>query len=251
MFLKGCSLRCPWCSNPENLVNHPEPYIKDGIEGIYGKYYTPDELLKEVIKDKGFYDGNLKQADWNITDALEIEHLPGGVSFSGGEALLQIKAIQPLLESLHEQGIHTAVETCLYVPEENVRLAIGHLDFFYADVKILDRERALDIEHGNLDLYLNNLDILLSSGKPVVIRIPVIGGFTDDAENRKRIYSLMEKNKSRILKIELIKEHNLGESKYRSLNMQLPAYNGVSDELMEQYKHELELLGIPIEVCKI
>ena len=54
VFLKGCSLRCPWCSNPENLKPHPEKYMKDGIDGIYGKYYSASELVKECLKDKNF-----------------------------------------------------------------------------------------------------------------------------------------------------------------------------------------------------
>lgn len=48
IFLKGCSLRCPWCSNPENLISVPQNYIKDGISGIYGKYYSQDELVSEA-----------------------------------------------------------------------------------------------------------------------------------------------------------------------------------------------------------
>ena len=101
---------------------------------------------------------------------------------------------------------------------------------------------------GRIELYKNNLVTLLNSGKPVVFRLPVIGGYTDSEENRKAVVELIEskaKSYSNLLKIEILKEHNLGTNKYQSLidggnEIMLPEYNGVSDELMGQYKIEIE-----------
>ncbi|MBR0247601.1 MAG: radical SAM protein [Synergistaceae bacterium] len=251
VFLKGCSLRCPWCSNPENLKPEPEKYIKDGIEGTYGRYYTSDELVKECLKDRGFYEGKLATPDlWKITKAEDIEKLPGGVTFSGGEALLQMESLVPVCTSLHKLGIHTAIETALFVPEKNVRLALDNIDFFYCDMKILDSERCRDIQKGDLELYLRNLDIVMSSGIPTVIRVPVIGGYTDDEENRKAVKGLLARYRGKFLKVELLKEHNLSESKYKSLNMKM-SYIGVSDELMECYRAEIDEIGIQVEICRI
>lgn len=257
VFLKGCSLRCPWCSNPENLTSSPQPYIKDGIEGTYGRYYEPEELTRECLKDKAFYEGKLNDPElWSISSASDIEKLSGGVTFSGGEALLQADALVPVITALHDSGIHVAVETCLFIPPTNLNLALEMVDFFYVDVKILDPARCSSVEHGNLDLYLSNLHTLLiwtdaeGRHKPVVIRIPVIGSYTDDPTNRKLVHDLLDKYRDSILKIELIKEHNLGESKYKSLGMELD-YHGVDDSLMEKYKQELSDLGILTEICKI
>ncbi len=250
VFLKGCSLRCPWCSNPENLDLAPQDYIKDGLSGTYGKYYTPVELIKECLKDKNFYEGKLNVPTfWNITDASNIERLPGGVTFSGGEALLQIESLVPVIKTLHKSDIHVVVETSLFCSKEQLKLALEHIDFFYVDVKILDFDRCKTVEHGNLGLYLSNLDTLLKNEKPVVLRIPVIGSYTDSLENRTAIHDLLSKYREHILKVELIKEHNLGEAKYNSLKMTMD-YHGVDDELMETYKEELNDLGILIEVCK-
>ncbi len=260
VFLKGCSLRCPWCSNPENLVARPQEYIKDGVPGTYGRYYKPEELTKECLKDKNFYDGKLNDPKlWAISTADQIESLPGGVTFSGGEALLQIEPLVLVCEALHSSDVHIAVETCLFVPTANLQLALNCIDFFYVDMKILDPLRCREIEHGNLDLYLSNLHTLLSwtdengKHKPVVIRIPVIGSYTDIPENRASINDLIKScvaEGGNILKIELIKEHNLGESKYKSLGMTMN-YHGVEDSLMEQYKAELADLGVLTEICKI
>ena len=250
VFLKGCSLRCPWCSNPENLLMEPQPYVKDGIEGVYGKYYRPDELVHELLKDRNFYSGSLEPAQWRISSADQIKDLPGGVTFSGGEALLQMNRLEAVCSRLHEEGIHIAVETCLSVSPAQLESAIQQIDFFYADMKILDPAGCRSVVKGDLELYLKNLDRLLHSGKPVVIRIPVIGDYTDGVENRRAVKELIKKYRSRILKVELIREHNLGESKYRSLHMKID-YHGVSEQVLEDYKAELDELAIPVEICKI
>ena len=259
VFLKGCSLRCPWCSNPENLSASPQPYIKGGVEGVYGRNYDAEELVKECLRDQAFYEGKIGRDDWNIDKAEDIDKLPGGVTFSGGEALLQIDSLIPVCEQLHAADVHIAIETALFVPERNVRLALDNIDFFYVDMKMLDSEQCREVEKGDLDLYMANLDMLLSwrnedgrarRGKPTVIRVPAIGKYTDAPGNRRAVKELIRKYLDCVLKIELIQEHNLGESKYRSLNMQMH-YQGVDDELMETYKAELDQLEIAVEICRI
>lgn len=233
VFMKGCSLRCPWCSNPENLNSFQEYYIKDGQKGIYGKDYTVAEVFNEVMKDKNFYDCN------------------GGVTFSGGEALLQAEKILPLLQKFKDEGITTAIETCLFVPTKNIELVVPFIDFFYVDMKIMDKKKCRDKIKGNLDLYKKNLDVL-SSKKKFTVRVPVIGGYTDNSENRRLVAEEINRYRTSIIRIELIKEHNLGNSKYKTLSLPLPQYVDVSDELMKKYKEELEcVVGIPVEVCKI
>lgn len=232
VFLKGCSIRCPWCSNPENLSPIFEPYIKNGKEGVYGREYTTDEVFNEVMKDKNFYDGG------------------GGVTFSGGEALLQADGILPVLKKCKDAGITTAIETSLFVPTENLNKVIPFIDFFYVDMKIMDIDKCKEKIKGDLDLYKRNLELLAAERK-ITIRVPVIGGFTDD-ENRRLVIDQIIKYEKAIIKVELIREHNLGESKYESLGLPKPTYIGVSDELMDKYKREIEsVIIIPVEVCKI
>lgn len=250
VFLKGCSLRCPWCSNPENISLQPQTYSFKGKSGIYGEYMSADELVNECIKDVVFYKGSLNCKEWNIKETKQIDLLPGGVTFSGGECILQMNKLVPVCKSLHDKGVHIAVETCLFVPDTLLSIALENVDFFYVDMKILDKERCKDIEKGNLDQYLSNLSTIMNSDTPIAIRVPVIGSYTDDMENRMAVKALIEKYKSNILKIELIKEHNLGEDKYNSLGIKMN-YKGVDDALMEKYKEELDGLGMPVEVCRI
>ena len=245
VFLKGCSLRCPWCSNPENLISEPQQYVKNGMTGTYGKYYSCDELYNEVIKDQAFY--GIYRRDSIIGEYLD--NAPGGVTFSGGEALLQMDKLKSLLKRLTSEGIHTAVETCLYVPERLLNIAIQYINLFYVDVKILDFEKCESILKGNMNLYLKNLNTLFESGLPVVMRVPVIGEYTDDRKNRHKVLKLLAEY--RPLTVELIKEHNLGTSKYESLNIPVPDYKGISDELMQKYYAEVVKLGLDVEICKI
>lgn len=233
VFLKGCAIRCPWCSNPENLNPYSEKYVKDGKEGIYGKEYTADELFNEVMKDKNFYEPD------------------GGVTFSGGEALLQAEKILPVLKKVKEVGITTAVETCLFAPTEKLKLLIPYIDFFYVDMKIMDEEGCSEKIKGNLDIYKKNFKFLCSH-KKITVRIPVIGGYTDDEKNRKLIVGELKKYTDSIIKIEMLKEQDFGKSKYVSLGWKEPEFVGVSDKLMELYKKEIEtVVDNPVEICKI
>ena len=265
VFLKGCSIHCPWCSNPENLLHREQRYVKmdhNGKveeEGTYGKWYSPDELYSEVIKDKSFY------GYCNANSATYLDSLPGGVTFSGGECMLQMKELDPMLQRLNDEQIHTIVETSLFCSSVQLSIAIKHIDLFYVGIKVLNDDLCSSSLGGRIELYKNNLVTLLNSGKPVVFRLPVIGGYTDSEENRKAVVELIEskaKSYSNLLKIEILKEHNLGTNKYQSLidggnEIMLPEYNGVSDELMGQYKIEIEeglmIVGssIPVEICKI
>ena len=222
VFLKGCGLRCPWCANPENLYGHEE------------KFFDAESLAHELLKDKIFY-----QSD-----------PPGGVTFSGGEALLQAENLVPVFEIMKREKIHMTVETCLYVPEKNLRLAIEYIDLFFVDVKILERDSAARVLQGNLDLYLKNFE-LLANKRPIIIRVPVIGGFTDCEENRALIKNFLARYKNAISKIELLKEHNLGAAKYKKLGLPVPDYKGVSDELMQKYFQELSDLNLPLEILRV
>lgn len=239
VFLKGCNLRCPWCANPENLYQQVQQYIKDGVEGFYGKQMTPEEVFDEVIKDKPFYEDG------------------GGVTFSGGEALVQQNELEPLFQMLRNAGINIAVETALFVSD--IQIALRYIDLFIIDIKILDKERCREVEKGNLDIYFHNIDTVLNSNKPIIFRIPVIGGYTDTEENQKLVIEFLKKHMSKNIRVvQMIKEHNLGLQKYRSLNaadpsISIPNYKGVSDEIMTKYRNSIsrQIPGINVEICKV
>ncbi len=242
VFCKGCGLRCPWCANPENLEPRPEDYVKDGLPGTYGWYIPCEELVREVMKDELFYRQRGRGED--------LDALPGGVTWSGGEALLQADRLEPAFRALKEAGIHQCVETSLFVPGNRLQLAMKYIDLFYADIKMLDGERCRTVLHGELEQYLENVKTLFGAGKPVVFRVPVIGSFTDSEANRQAAIELIKKYPP--MKVELIKEHNLGQSKYASLGRTPLDLHTVTDEFLERYKEDIVMnTGVLTEVCKI
>lgn len=234
VFLKGCSIRCPWCSNPENINHQIERYVKDGKEGFYGKEYSVDQVLKEVIKDKIFYEDN------------------GGVTFSGGEALLYAKELLPLMEQIKQNNISIAVESSLFVPSRYLEMVIPFVDYFYVDLKVMDKERCSLLLKGNLDLFKSNL-VILAKSKRFNVRIPVICGYTEDEDNIRSIIDVIREYRASIKKVELIKGHNLGDNKYVSLGKEVPPKAEVSDQFLEAYRMRIlnTVEDVEVDVCKI
>lgn len=234
VFLKGCSIRCPWCSNPENINHQIERYVKDGKEGFYGKEYSVDQVLKEVLKDKIFYEDN------------------GGVTFSGGEALLYAKELLPLMQQIKQNNISIAVESSLFVPSSYLEMVIPFVDYFYVDLKVMDKERCSFLLKGNLDLFKSNLAILAKS-KKFNVRIPVIFGYTDNEDNIRSIIDVIREYSSSIEMVELIKGHNLGDNKYVSLGKDVPQNAEVSDLFLDEYRMKIieAVEEVGVEICKI
>ncbi len=208
-----------------------------------GKTFISSDDVCLVIGDNVFY-GQVPAASG------AYRGMPGGVTFSGGEPLLQFGALRPLLQKLHENKIHLCVETCLFVPPDRLQSALKFIDLFYVDVKILEKERCKQILGGDLLQYLSNLRLLCQAGKPFIFRVPVIGGFTDEEENREAGIEFVKQ--CRPIKVELIKEHNLGSNKYLSLGKDPLILNTVTDEQMQRYQQKIvQRTGLETEICRI
>lgn len=215
VFFKGCNLRCPWCTNPENISFKIEKYTKDGIEGIYGKEYELDELFDILIKDKTYYEDG------------------GGVTFSGGECLWFFDKIEPLLKRLKDNGINICIETALMVPSKYLEIAMKYVDYYFIDIKILKGEKVSDINAEPI-LFLDNIDKVLKIGKEVTFRIPVVPEYTYTEENINEIEKVL-KNRN-IKNLELFTIHRLGESKYESLGLKMPVFKEISDDELNLLK---------------
>lgn len=230
VFLKGCSLRCPWCANPENICGHKEPYERDGKQGIYGEYINCDDLYDILVRDEIYYDG-------------------GGVTFSGGEPLLQINEMETLLKRLKERHIHICFETALFVDSDNVKKALRYADLLYVDVKFIEDEMCRKIIGGNVCVFTHNFQLLLESKKEFIVRIPIISNYTNYPQNIESIISFLRKNK--IHCVELLREHHLGYSKYESLGKELPKLDGIDSETMEELRKKFMTYGIDASVCQV
>lgn len=230
VFLKGCNLQCPWCSNPENLNGFIETYEDDGINGIYGKLYESSELVNILLKDKIYWNDN------------------GGVTFSGGEALIQALSLQEVLKALKESSVHIAVETALFVSSDKLRLVLPYIDYFIVDVKILDSVMCKKIVGGNLDLYNKNIKLLYESGKLKLFRFPCCFEYTFTDENKKQIERFLKCYSD--VPLEIFSIHNLGEKKYASLKRKMWKTKGVEKRVLSDYCIELNKNGIKANVLE-
>lgn len=230
VFLKGCSLQCPWCANPENISGQKENYEKDGQQGIYGRYISCDELYDILLRDELYYDG-------------------GGVTFSGGEPLVQIEKMEPLLKRLKDKGIHICFETALFVKKNNMITALDYADFFYVDVKYIEQNACREIIGGDVELFMQNFRLLRESEREFAVRIPIISKYTNEEKNIDSIISFLGQN--RIREVELLQEHHLGFPKYESLGRPLPQLYGMEMEEMEELRDKFIAHGIDAIICHV
>ena len=216
VFLKGCSINCPWCANPE--------CISSKIQGDFGYDITLEELEDEILKDEPYYKTG------------------GGVTFSGGEPLLQIKYMEPLLKSLKLKNINICFETALFVPKEYVNISKIYADEFIVDIKMLNPENVRNILKGNINQYLDNLNSL--DLNKTTFRIPVTEYSLKDQDLILKLIEDLEPNK-----IEIFKLHNLASRKYEILNRDF-YYKKVSDEDLINFKDKLNEI-VPVEIIEI
>ena len=245
VFLKGCPLSCPWCHNPEGISSKPHlVYRKDlcigcgeclnacpngaivnkGNEGfvtipslckgcgtcaevcpaeareIIGRKETVQQVLEEIEKDVPFYDTS-----------------GGGVTFSGGEPLMQPGFLVPLLEACGERGIHRAVDTSGYADPATLMAVAERTDLFLFDIKLMDPDRHRALTGVSNERILSNLFNLAGTGAKLAVRIPLIPGINDDEENLERTATFLKGLPNGISSIHILPYHETGLSKYKKL----------------------------------
>jgi pyruvate formate lyase activating enzyme len=199
VFMKGCPLSCMWCHNPEGQSIKPQ--IIRGLAGerIAGKEYTSGSLALLLNK----------QAE--ILRAGE-----GGVTFSGGEPLLQAGFVAEVINMLED--MHILIDTSGYGLEKNFRLLLDRSDLFYFDLKLIDGKAHSHYTGRDNGLILANLQTLNKSGKPFVIRIPLVPGVTDTDENLHGIAQTVQGMPS-LQRVDLLPYNKAAGSKYRFAGM--------------------------------
>lgn len=219
VFMKGCSLHCEWCHNPEACPQNRSFCIKGEMRGLWalqkiceheecrpfgrclhicpndcltlcGEEYMPESLAKKITAYKPIFDA-----------------CGGGVTFSGGEPLMQWEFLFQTIDKL--DGIHTAIETSGFASERVFRDMLDKIDFVYMDIKLFDGELHKKYTGLDNDTIKNNFRILQASGKPYCIRTPLIKGKTDTEENLRAIKEFIEKSPW-----EKLSENPLAKSKY-------------------------------------
>jgi pyruvate formate lyase activating enzyme len=231
VFLKGCSLRCKWCSNPESIKPKPELsfgpetclganecgaclkapfregafYVVDGcptdaIE-MFGKVMTAEEVLDEVERDASFY----RQSG-------------GGMTISGGECQLQPDFAVALLEGAHERGINTAIETASNVPWKFMERVLPHVDTVLHDIKLMDSERHKKWTGVGNERILENLKKAYETfpNTDFVARTPLIPGVNAHEKFIREVLAFIRPHKN-VIDYELLPYHRFGTKKYEFL----------------------------------
>lgn len=202
IFLKGCPLRCVWCSTPESQSTG----IERGEGEAYGKLMSVEDLMAEVRKDSIFY-----------------FHSGGGMTLSGGEPLMQADFAEQLLKQAQSEGINTAVETSMSVPWKNLEQVLPFVDHIYADIKHIDAD--LHKKYTGID----NIEILDNVRRldnrcdriRFVVRIPLIPGINNDPDTLHGIGRFCA-NLRNMDCVQLLPYHRLGMDTYRKLGRVYP-----------------------------
>ncbi len=276
VFLKGCNLKCFWCQNPESIDRCPEieefedkcigcgkcidacpvsaVRIEDGkkvfrrelcercgkcAESCYsgarvllGKMMTVEGVLETVERDRPFY----------IRSG-------GGVTFSGGEPMLQIGFLREALKECKKREFHTAVDTAGNVPWSSFLTVIPYTDLFLYDMKVMDEKKHKEATGVSNKRILENLSKLADSDKDILIRIPVIPGFNDTEEDMHQSAAFLS-GLSRKIPVELLPFHQLGSGKYDIIGKEykakdlMPLDRNVAVKLSEVFSRE----EIPVKV---
>lgn len=243
VFLKGCSLKCVWCHNPEGIGFKPQiAYHENKCIGCMecaavcptGAHGTGD--LHEFDREKcigcgaceeACLGGALKFYGRSVTveellpslqeDKAFYDNSGGGVTLSGGECLMQADFCAELLRALKEKGIHTAVDTCGFVSRESLDKVIPYTDIFLYDLKAFDEDCHIRCTGQSNRVILENIRYLDSLGKKCEIRIPFVPGFNDDQMEKLAAFVRELHN---VTKVKVLAYHNYAGSKYGALGME-------------------------------
>lgn len=241
-FMKGCPLSCWWCHNPEGI--NPEPENIETINRIgdmkflktevAGKYISVDEVLEILEKEKVF-----------------IEKSNGGVTFSGGEPMMQPLFLKEALCACKKKGYHTAVDTSGYFEPSALDMILPLTDLFMFDIKHPDPVRHMEYTGVSNELILDNLKRIIASGTAISLRIPVVPGINDDEEDIGNLGRLINSVKSSNIKmINLLPYHKAGSAKYRKLMKlnKMEKFSTPSRERMLQLRDYFSATGIKVKI---
>lgn len=258
VFFKGCPLRCNWCHNPEGLCMQPQLMVSTAscsdcgkcravcshetciacgecvavcplrLRRIAGEAVTSDELVKRIRKNADYY-----------------ARYGGGVTFSGGEPLMQASFLLEVLKKIPD--LHRAIETSGYCDPAVFREVVQNLDYVMMDLKIIDDQKHRHYTGVSNEKILKNARQLCDGKTSFVIRIPVIPGVNDDEENYRSTAAFLQ-GASALLKVELLPYHKTAGAKYSMLGMEYqPDFDPnrlvrTSAKLFEEYGIRCEIL---------
>ena len=241
VFMKGCPLRCWWCHNPES--QSPDPVTVDierklngktvKTKKTYGERIDIEEVMQIVLRDQHFY-----------------EESGGGVTFSGGEPMLQHEALLELLTLSRKHGLHTTIDTSGFANQALFKKMQPLTDLFLYDLKNMDSD--LHKAHTGIDnkLILANADFLLGEGAQIIFRIPVIPGINTTPGELEALSTFIEERKEKLTEIHLLPYHRIAENKYFRLKMKERLHDVMApdESMLQDIKTHFETTGLEVVI---
>jgi pyruvate formate lyase activating enzyme len=276
VFLKGCPLSCWWCHNPESQRLKPEVMLRmdrciqcaaclelceqgaislnsggvvtdrelciqcgacaqtcyaDARE-VIGREMTVAEVMAEIMRDLSFYDES-----------------GGGVTFSGGDPLVQRDFLLDLLKACKQQEIHTAVDSSGSFAWPILERIRPYVDLFLYDVKTMDEERHIEVTGVSNRLILENLRKLSQQGQPIILRMAVVPGINDDVQNLRRTGEFAAAL-PHLQGVSLLPYHDTAVHKYANLNRAyaIPDIRPPTEEKMADIAATLRGYGLDVKI---
>jgi pyruvate formate lyase activating enzyme len=275
VFFKGCPLSCWWCHNPESQSFQPDvlysadrcrlceacahacpqhaivragdhmattadctrcgtclDFCASDARAIAGRAMTVPEMLSEIERDTIFFDES-----------------GGGVTFTGGEPLAQPAALEALLHACRDRRINTAIETCGAAPRETFLRLCGLTDLVLFDIKLIDSERHRKFTGVPNTNILENLAALARSHRNVIVRVPVVPGVNDRADDVRGFAEVLAGLP--VQRVELMPYHRAGAEKYRRLGREYKLSQTLRPSLAEMSRlaARIEAAGLPVYIA--
>lgn len=240
VFLKGCPLCCPWCHNPES--RSPKPYTYSYTERFHGKavqtektigkHIPPDELIRLLTKDQ-----------------LLHEESGGGITFSGGEPLLQADSLQSIMDDLQQQGHHLCIDTSGFAPKRKIEKLMAVTDLFLFDLKLMQPDKHRYYTGVALEPIIENVNCIDRNGGSLRIRIPIIPDVNDKPNDIKAFTQFLS-TLQHPHPVDLIPYHRLGSHKKErlALSEQVEVFEEPNREQMQDIEAQFKAEGINVRI---
>lgn len=276
VFMKGCPIRCLWCSNPESQNPRPEVTHRDTsctkcgrcIEVCDTRAISVDDLGVHINRKLCITCGKCVEEcspealkimgkEMSVEEVFDVlkkdidyyQNSGGGITVSGGEVLSQPEFVTALLKRCRDSGIHTCLDTSGYGDTSALESILPYTSLVYFDLKHADPVAHRELTGVSNELIIRNLEFIVANGTPVVIRVPIVPGLNDsDKEITDIAQTVAGITKSS--KVNLLPYHRFGMSKYKMLDLEykLSELAYPTNEKLQRAKEIVESFGLTCEI---